>query len=58
MKVRSFKNRTGPKRRRKKKTAFYEFKNLFFFLLFFSLLLSLCTSKMISEASGSPPITF
>jgi uncharacterized membrane protein (DUF485 family) len=54
-KVRSFESRRGPKKR---KNTFCELKSLFFLLLFFSLLLFICTSTMISRASGSATITF
>jgi hypothetical protein len=37
---------------------FYELKRLLFFLLFFHYSLSFSTSKMISKAWGSTPITF
>ncbi len=53
-----FESKRGPKRRKNKnKTCFVNWKASFF-LVIFSLILFFCTSKMISRAWGSAPITF
>jgi hypothetical protein len=53
-----FESRGGLKRRKKKKiTLFCKLKSFFFSLLFF-IFLFLYTSKLISKAWGSIPITF
>jgi hypothetical protein len=56
-KVRSFESRRGPKRRKKEKDTFYELES-FFFSRYFFIIPFHCTSKMISKAWGSAPITF
>jgi hypothetical protein len=48
----------GVQKKEKKREAFCELESLLFFFLFFSLLLFICTSKMISIASGGAPVTF
>ncbi len=51
-----FEHRRGPKRRKKK--HIFKVEKLILLLVIFSLILFICTSKMISRARGSAPITF
>jgi hypothetical protein len=53
----ALKVRKGPKRGKKQKKSVLQV-GIFFFLAIFSLLIFLCTSKMISRAWGSTLITF
>jgi hypothetical protein len=53
-----FESRRGPKRKKKEKKKVLKVGKLIYLLVIFSLLIFLCTSKIISRTSNNIAITF